>query len=382
MGKRSAVRRVRAEYEGRRDRDNGAVHLSVIEGGWDPVADDQRHARKRKRAPAQNTHQHTEHREPQREQAYVKNVMPKSEGQARLIEAIERSNLVLALGPAGLAMRRLAIVDLPGGHQPLANEDNTVWIVFNGEIYNFAALRADLEARGHVFRTRSDTEAIVHAYEEFGDDCVLRLRGMFAFAIWDEQQQTLFAARDRFGEKPFYYTWQDQTLAFASEIKAFWALGIPKQVDANMAFNYLTLGYVDDPHQPHRTFFQQIHILPAAHRLQYSAIYRTATLERYWDLDVFSVREKISEAEAQLQFRELLRRSVQHRLRSDVPIGCSLSGGLDSSSLASLMSEQGNSTLSTFTAIFPEKALSIQGFFVSAVIVLQIWVPVRFRCTW
>ena len=256
-------------------------------------------------------------------------------------------------GTVLLGHRRLKILDLSNqAKQPLHYQDRYT-IVHNGEIYNYLELRETLIKSGYAFRTNGDTEVIAAAFAHWGSACVEQFDGMFAFAIWDEQQQTLYAARDRFGEKPFYYTWQDQTLVFASEIKAFWALGIPKQVDSNMAFNYLTLGYVDDPHQPHRTFFQQIHKLPAAHRLQYSAIYRTATIERYWDINLFSVQNNISESEALLQFSELLQRSVQHRLRSDVPIGCSLSGGLDSSSLASLMSEQGKTPLSTFTAIFP-----------------------------
>lgn len=256
-------------------------------------------------------------------------------------------------GTTLLGHRRLQIIDLSDqAKQPLHYQDRYT-IVHNGEIYNYLELRETLTQQGYRFQSAGDTEVIAAAFAHWGPACLAQFDGMFAFAIWDEQQQSLFAARDRFGEKPFYYTLHDQTLVFASEIKAFWALGIPKQVDPNMAFNYLTLGYVDDPHQPHRTFFHQIHKLPAAHQLHYSAIYRTATIKRYWDLDLLSVRSDISETEAQLEFRAQLNASLRHRLRSDVPIGCSLSGGLDSSTLAILMGESHTAPLDTFTAIFP-----------------------------
>ena len=256
-------------------------------------------------------------------------------------------------GTVLLGHRRLKILDLSDqAKQPLTYQDRYT-IVHNGEIYNYLELRETLTQKGYRFRSTGDTEVIAAAYAAWGSDCIEKFDGMFAFAIWDEQQQSLFAARDRFGEKPFYYSLQNQTLVFASEIKAFWALGIPKQVDPGMAFNYLTLGYVDDPTQPHRTFFHQIYKLPAAHRLHYSAIYRTATIERYWDLHLQSDPPSISDADAQFRFRELLEQSIHRRLRSDVPIGCSLSGGLDSSTLAHLISKQRNEPLHTFTAIFP-----------------------------
>lgn len=252
-----------------------------------------------------------------------------------------------------LGHRRLKIIDLSEkADQPFKYLERYT-LVHNGEIYNYLELRQALIQKGYSFRSSSDTEVIAAAYNQWGADCVAHFDGMFAFAIWDEQTQSLFAARDRFGEKPFYYTLAGQTLIFASEIKAFWALGIAKETDRNMVFNYLTLGYVDDPHQPDRTLYTNIHKLPAAHILQYSAIYRTATVRRYWDIDLSAVQTKISDTEALLEFRHLLERSVQRRLRSNVPISCSLSGGLDSSSLASLISEQLQEPLTTFTAVFP-----------------------------
>jgi len=256
-------------------------------------------------------------------------------------------------GTVLLGHRRLKILDLSdAANQPLQYLDRYT-IVHNGEIYNYLELKEILTQKGYAFRTTGDTEVIVAAYDHWGAGCLSRFDGMFAFALWDEKEQSLFAARDRFGEKPFYYSVVGQTLVFASEIKAFWALGIEKNMDPHMAFHFLTLGYVDDPLQPDRTFFEHIHKLPAAHQLKYSAIYRTATVERYWDIDLRSQNTTLSDAEAIQSFREKLETSVRRRLRSDVPIGCSLSGGLDSSTLASLLSEQMDQPLHTFTAIFP-----------------------------
>lgn len=256
-------------------------------------------------------------------------------------------------GTVLLGHRRLKILDLSdAAKQPLQYLDRYT-IVHNGEIYNYLELKEILTQKGYAFRTTGDTEVIVAAYDHWGAACISRFDGMFAFALWDEKEQSLFAARDRFGEKPFYYTIQDQTLLFASEIKAFWAMGIEKKVDPHLAFHYLTLGYVDDPLQPDRTFFENIHKLPAAHQLNYSAIYRTATIDRYWDIDLQSASSSLTDTQAILPFREKLETSLKRRLRSDVPIGCSLSGGLDSSTLVSLISEMTTEPLHTFTAIFP-----------------------------
>ncbi|MBM3431565.1 MAG: asparagine synthase (glutamine-hydrolyzing) [Bacteroidetes bacterium] len=252
-----------------------------------------------------------------------------------------------------LGHRRLKILDLSNqAKQPLTYLSRYT-IVHNGEIYNYLELKETLSQKGYRFQTTGDTEVIAAAYDHWGAQFLAQLDGMFAFAIWDNKEHSLFAARDRFGEKPFYYSLQNHTLLFASEIKAFWPLNLPKQMDPSLTFHYLTLGYVDDPFQPDRTFFTHIHKLPAAHYLKYSAIYRTAAIERYWDLYLPKTPSIRSETEAENTFRQLLETSVSRRMRSDVPIGCSLSGGLDSSTLAQLIHEQTNTRLHTFTAIVP-----------------------------
>lgn len=256
-------------------------------------------------------------------------------------------------GTVLLGHRRLKIIDLTEqANQPL-HYGNRYTLVHNGEIYNYLELKKILTQHGYTFRSTGDTEVIAAAYDHWGKNCVDHFDGMFAFALWDEREQKLFAARDRFGEKPFYYSLQGQTLVFASEIKAFWPLGIQKEINRHMAFQYLVMGYVDDPIQPDLTFYENIHKLPAAHTLQYSAIYRSAVVERYWDIDLNNQATDGSDTNAQQRFQELLQTSIQRRLRSDVPIACSLSGGLDSSTLAQLIREQVNEPLHTFTAIFP-----------------------------
>ncbi len=257
-------------------------------------------------------------------------------------------------GTVLLGHRRLKMLDLSDhAKQPLSYL-NRYTLIHNGEIYNYLELKESLSQKGYPFQTTGDTEVIAAAYDHWGTDCLSHFDGMFAFALWDSKERTLFAARDRFGEKPFYYALQNHTLLFASEIKAFWALGLPKQTNPQLAFHYLTLGYVDDPLQPDRTFFQEILKLPAAHYLKYSAIYRTATIQRYWDIDLTRDPSNLTETETLQHFQELLHTSVHRRLRSDVPIGCSLSGGLDSSALAHQIHKQTNIPLHTFTAIFPQ----------------------------
>ncbi len=256
-------------------------------------------------------------------------------------------------GTVLLGHRRLKIIDLSEEAKQPFQYLHRYTIVHNGEIYNYLELKENLSLKGYVFRTKSDTEVIAAAYDHWGKACVSKFDGMFAFAIWDEKEQSLFAARDRFGEKPFYYTLQGQSLIFASEIKAFWALGINKEVDRHMAFHYLTLGYVDDPLEADRTFFHQIHKLPAAHTLKYSAIYRDAVIERFWDIDLQETAPDITDEEAQQRLMELLTTSVKRRLRCDVQMGCSLSGGVDSGTLAYLLSKQMNEPVQTFTAVFP-----------------------------
>ena len=235
----------------------------------------------------------------------------------------------------GLGHRRLAIIDLAGGHQPLCNEDETIWITFNGEIYNYRELRKSLVARGHRFRTDSDTETIVHLYEDYGAKCLEYLRGMFAFAIWDEKLQSLFLARDRMGEKPLVYYQDDGQLLFASEIKSL--LQVPKMnrvVDLEAMNQYFAFGYVPHP----STMFQGIKKLPPAHY----ATYRNGcfTMERYWQPDwSFEDHRCVSTLRAEL--REELFDSVRIRLRSDVPIGAFLSGGIDSTTIVGIMQTVG-----------------------------------------
>jgi len=231
-----------------------------------------------------------------------------------------------------LGMRRLSIIDLETGQQPIANEDGSVVIVFNGEIYNFRELRSQLEARGHVFRTHVDTEAIVHAYEEWGDDCVLRLNGIFAFAIWDRAQRRLLLARDHFGVKPLYYSWDGQRLLYASEIKAMRPWGVPTEVDLEGLDLALTLGYVPSPF----TLFRGVRKLAPGHLITFSTQPNCKFEERrYWNF--VPTIERRSEADTIAGLRERLERAVERQMMSDVPIGALLSGGIDSTAIVTLM---------------------------------------------
>src|SRR5678816_2450021 len=184
-------------------------------------------------------------------------------------------------GPVGLGMRRLSIIDIAGGHQPISNEDGTVWVVFNGEIYNYRELRPNLEARGHRFATNSDTETIVHAYEEYGPDCVKHLRGMFALAIWNDKTRELYIARDRVGKKPLYYTvTPGQTIVFGSEIKSILEHpDVQREISLEAVDAYFTLGYVPDP----LTIFRDIHKLPPGHYLTFSN--GRVRTQQYWDFN-------------------------------------------------------------------------------------------------
>jgi asparagine synthase (glutamine-hydrolysing) len=256
----------------------------------------------------------------------------------------------------GLGHRRLSIIDVGGGRQPIGNEDGAVWIVFNGEIYNYVELRDDLLARGHCFRTHSDTETIVHLYEEYGVDCLSRLRGMFAFAIWDQRQRLLFLARDRVGQKPLVYAHTDDCLLFASEIKAILlAPGINREVDPIALDEYLTYLYVPHP----RTMFRGICKLPPAHY----ATYRDGklTIKRYWELDW--QYESTAPAETlREQLRDRLDEAVRLQLRSDVPIGAFLSGGVDSTAIAGLTQRHLPHAARTFTIGFPVSDYDESGF--------------------
>jgi asparagine synthase (glutamine-hydrolysing) len=253
----------------------------------------------------------------------------------------------------GLGSRRLAIIDLsPAGHMPMSNEDGTIWITFNGEIYNFAALRQELLAKGHTFRSNSDTETIVHLYEEMGPDCVKRLNGIFALAIWDTKQESLFLARDHFGIKPLYYIHQGQRLAFSSEVKAFYQLpDCPRELDLEALHYYLTFLWVPDP----LTMFRQIFKLEAGHY----ALFKDGQLhiKQYWDLTFPEKGHAFPKTEGELveEVRRRLFASIQGQMVSDVPIGAFLSAGLDSSAIVAAMSAVSQEPVRTYTIAFPEK---------------------------
>ncbi len=248
-----------------------------------------------------------------------------------------------------LGVRRLAIIDLPGGHQPISNEDSSVWVVFNGEIYNFRQLRAELERRGHCFRTHSDTEVLVHLYEEYGDELVAHLNGMFAFALWDEGRRRLLAARDRMGEKPFYFGIFGSAFVFASELKALLAHpAIEWRLNLLALRKYLSYEFVPSPH----SILAGVRKLPPAHRLIFEK--GSWREERYWQLNYEVEKLKLSEAEAAEELRERLRAAVRLRLVADVPLGVLLSGGIDSSTVAALSSEAAPDRIKTFSIAFAE----------------------------
>ena len=234
---------------------------------------------------------------------------------------------------AALGHRRLAIIDVAGGHQPIFNEDGTVAIVFNGEIYNYQELAALVEAKGHTLRTRSDTETIVHLYEEFGEQCVAMLRGMFALAIWDERNQTMLLARDRVGKKPLYYADLQGVLAFGSELKCLLQHPLmPRELNDEAVADYFTYYYVPAP----KTIFKAARKLRAGH---YLVVTPNGMREQsYWDID-FSQPEERSEEEWAGELLDTLREAVGVRLMSEVPLGAFLSGGVDSSTVVKLMSE-------------------------------------------
>ncbi len=255
----------------------------------------------------------------------------------------------------GLGSRRLAILDLSAdGHMPMCNEDRTIWITYNGEIYNFADLRREQESKGHRFTSHTDTEVILHLYEQEGPDCVKRLNGMFAFAICDLRTgtPTLFVARDHFGVKPFYYFHDGKRFAFASEIKALLQLDeLQAELDPESLHQYLTFLWVPDP----KTMFRRIVKLPSG----YYATLRNGELKltQYWDLTFPAVDQSYPRSEADLanEIRERFSRSVQAQMVSDVPIGAFLSSGLDSSSIVAMMSRVTNRPVRTYTITFPRK---------------------------
>ena len=251
-------------------------------------------------------------------------------------------------GNVGLGMRRLSIIDLAGGHQPIHNEDKTVWVVFNGEIYNFPELRSGLKQRGHRFYTDTDTEVIAHLYEDLGADLVSKLRGMFALAIYDERRHRLLLARDRLGKKPLHYAFSDGRLLFGSEIKAILAAA-PElaAVDPKAILEYLYFGYIPDP----QTVFRGILKLPPGHLLEFeNGQYRVRC---YWDLPAFGTYEPKSEQECLEEMEQRLDEAVRIRLIADVPLGAMLSGGTDSSIVVALMARASSRPVKTFSIGFP-----------------------------
>jgi len=248
---------------------------------------------------------------------------------------------------AALGMRRLRIIDLAGGHQPVFNEDRTIWVVFNGEIYNFRELRKELEDQGHRFRTNTDTEVIVHLYEELGPDCVHKLRGMFAFALFDEQNRRLLLARDRLGIKPLHYAQVGGKLFFGSEIKAILA-AVPElsEVNSQALLQYFYFGYIPDP----STAFSAIHKLPPGHILEFEN--DEVRVRQYWNLPVYGTYSPSSEQDCLDQLEAKLAEAVRIRLISDVPLGALLSGGTDSSTIVALMARASSKPVKTFSIGF------------------------------
>jgi asparagine synthase (glutamine-hydrolysing) len=254
---------------------------------------------------------------------------------------------VFVKGGVGFGMRRLSIIDLAGGHQPVFNEDKTIWIVFNGEIYNFLDLRPELERRGHRFSTHTDTEVIVHLYEEDGAECVQKLRGMFAFALYDERTGRLLIARDRLGKKPLHYGVDKGTLLFASEIKAILAVR-PElaKVSQQALLQYMYFGYVPDP----ATAFEPIRKLPPGHLLEFEN--GSVRIRQYWDLPEYGTCDPASEEELLEELEKRLAEAVRIRLIADVPLGAMLSGGTDSSTIVALMARATSRPVKTFSIGF------------------------------
>ena len=254
-------------------------------------------------------------------------------------------------GQLAFGTRRLKIIDLAGGHQPLSNEDGTVWVAFNGEIYNHAARREALTAAGHRFATRCDTEVIVHEWEEHGERCVDWLDGQFGFAVWDATTRTLMIARDRLGIKPIYYSWDGSRLVFASEVKAVLASGLVQAaVDLQSLYHYVGYEFVPAP----ATMFQGIQKLPAGHRLLVTN--GQLSVEPYWDVR-FEPAD-LSESECITTIRQLLGEAVEKRLMSDVPLGVFLSGGLDSTAVLAFAREASDRPLPTFTIGYADDTFS------------------------
>ena len=261
---------------------------------------------------------------------------------------------IYARGPVGLGMRRLSIIDLSGGRQPIHNEDKSVWVVFNGEISNFPELRRELEARGHNFYTHSDTEVIVHLYEEMGADCFKKLRGMFAIALYDERKKSLLLGRDRLGKKPLYYAEHQGRLYFGSEIKTILAVA-PElaEVDPQGILEFFYFGYILDP----RSSFQKIKKLPAGHWVEFKNGHLSPA-QQYWDVPTYDTYHPTSEEECLRELETRLDEAVRIRLISDVPLGALLSGGVDSSIVVALMTRNSSAPVKTFSIAFNNQRFS------------------------
>src|SRR5712691_403246 len=263
---------------------------------------------------------------------------------------------------AALGHRRLSIIDLAAGHQPMTNEDGSLWITYNGEIFNHAEIRPDLERAGHRYATRSDTETVIHAYEEFGPSCLQRFRGMFAFALWDSRRRTLWCARDRLGIKPFYYFWDGRLFAFASEIKAlFEHPAVSPRLEESALPEQLAFGYTSGE----QTLFSGICKLMPGHWLQvrFDGPDPTLTIEQYWDVFVSGgAGVPRVEHEWVAECRRRLEETVRMRLMSDVPLGMFLSGGVDSSAIAALMKRMVDTPVKTFAVGYAEAPYSELGY--------------------
>ncbi len=255
---------------------------------------------------------------------------------------------IFVKGGVGLGMRRLSIIDLAGGHQPVFNEDKSIWVVFNGEIYNFPELRAELEKRGHRFYTHTDTEVIVHLYEDLGAECVQKLRGMFVFALYDGQRSKLLIARDRFGKKPLHYAFVGGQFLFGSEIKSLLAVApeLSSGINYQALLEFLYFGYILDPN----TAFSSIQKLPAGHLLEFER--GEIRIRQYWDLPEYGTRQVSCEEECLEELEARLAEAVRIRLISDVPLGALLSGGTDSSTVVGLMARASSRPVKTFSIAF------------------------------
>jgi len=272
---------------------------------------------------------------------------PDDEGE--YIQSLDEKGIFLFLGH-----RRLSIIDLIGGHQPLSNEDDKIWVIFNGEIYNFKELRKDLEEFGHRFKTNSDTEVIVHSYEEYGEECFKYFNGMFAIAIWDGNHQKLILSRDRFGKKPLYYYFFDDLFIFSSELKAIMVYPeFPRHIDPISLMKYLFYEFIPSP----KTIFKNVMKIPSASYLVWTK--KGIEIKKYWSpfksKDIKDIKS-ISELEVEERLIEILRKSVRHRLISDVPLGIFLSGGIDSSSVAAIAQQEVTGKVKTFSIGFEDSS--------------------------